>query len=181
MSLADAIERDLLKERTPSPASAACFVCGRQFGHGDGRFCSTRCRTACGAGMPPFTGPVDAAYGLPQRGDGFAIECAGCCKAFISRGLRCCSTQCESAYRERIEVAAIVQEVGGELPAKRKCAECGGDIPRYRGVGKARREVKKTTRFCSDKCAKRARRHCDSQTGVCPPKATKSPCAAAVP
>jgi hypothetical protein len=180
MSLADAIARDLLKDKPPSPVSSPCFACGRQYGHGDGRFCSTACRTAFDAGMPVYEPPREAAYSLPARGDGFLIDCAGCRKPFVSRGLRSCSSACESAFRERAEIAVTLQEVGGELPAKRKCPECGGDIPRYRGVGKARRQTPKTTRFCSRKCAERAKRHCDPQTGVCGPEASKSPCATTV-
>ena len=32
---------------------ATCFACGRGYCKGDGRFCSTRCREAFDAGLPP--------------------------------------------------------------------------------------------------------------------------------
>jgi hypothetical protein len=193
--LADAIARDILADRRPVPVASTCFACGRSFGRGDGRFCSTRCRTAFDAGLPPFDRARDALnvplsawrvvagppgveigsrfYGqvpaTPMRGDGFAIECAGCRKTFISRGLRCCSTDCERTYRERIEIAAIVQEVGGELPAKRKCLACGGDIPNWR---KGRR-VSAATRFCSDRCGQRARKQSGSPNPALTPESAK--------
>jgi hypothetical protein len=47
---------------------------------------------------------------------------------------------------------ATMAEVGIEPSVKRKCEECGASIQRYRGVGKARREIRKDTRFCSDRC-----------------------------
>jgi hypothetical protein len=161
-ALAEAITRDILADRllrsfrSTVPAAPTCFACGRSYSAGDGRLCSTRCRAAFDAGLPPYEATA-AAYSLTPRGDGFAIECAGCRKTFIGRGLRCCSTECEGAYREREEIAATMAEVGMELPdAKRKCEQCSRDIPRYRGVGKARREVRKDARFCSPRCAQRA-------------------------
>jgi hypothetical protein len=41
-------------------------------------------------------------------------------------------------------------EVGMERTPRRKCEECGGEIPRYQGTGKARRETRKDARlpFC---------------------------------
>jgi hypothetical protein len=43
-----------------------------------------------------------------------------------------------------------------DLAAKRKCQECGGHIPRWTGVGKARRQVRKDAKFCSPRCAQKA-------------------------
>jgi hypothetical protein len=78
--------------------------------------------------------------------------------AFVSKGLRCCSTECGRKFREREEIAATIAEVGAEPIgfAKRKCECCGGDIPRYTGVGKARKETRKDARYCSKKCAQKA-------------------------
>jgi hypothetical protein len=170
--LANAIARDILAERKPAQQFPTCFVCGRSHSRGDGRFSSSGCRAGFDAGVPRCEAPDDF-YSLPPRGDGFVIECAGCRKTFVSRGLRSCSIDCERQYREHHEIAAIVQEVGGELPEKRKCEQSGGDIPRYRGVGKARREVKKTTRFCSDRCAKRARKQSGGLNPVVAPESAK--------
>jgi hypothetical protein len=89
---------------------------------------------------------------MPMTADGFAIKCAGCRQNFSSRGLRCCSAICEANYRHDEDRRATLAELGIEPVTKRKCEECGKDIPKYRGVGKARREVRKDTRFCSDRC-----------------------------
>jgi hypothetical protein len=194
--LADAIARDILADRGRAPVSPTCFACGRSFGRGDGRFCSTRCRAGFDAGLPPFdpartvlnvplsawrvvAGPPGVEIGsrfygqnapaMPMRGDGFAIECTGCRKTFISRGLRCCSTDCERKHRERIEIAATVAEVGGELPVKRKCLACGGDIPNWRNG----RRVSAATRFCSDRCGQRARKQSGSPNPAMTPESAK--------
>ena len=95
---------------------------------------------------------------MPIMGDGFAIQCAGCNRTFSSRGLRCCSTTCERKYREREDNLATMAEVGIEPSLKRRCqAEgCDATIPKYRGVGKARRLVRSDVKFCSPKCARKA-------------------------
>jgi hypothetical protein len=58
------------------------------------------------------------------------------------------------------QIAATMAEVGMEPIEhhKRKCAKCGGDIPRYSGTGKARKATRKDARFCSTRCAQRASR-----------------------
>src|SRR6266404_9252534 len=114
MTIAAGIEiAELAADRMPYvrarhiPAEpAACFSCGRSYSRGDGRFCSTRCRSAYDAGFPAYALPSPVRYTLdgrpmPIMGDGFAIQCAGCNRTFSSRGLRCCSTTCERKYRER--------------------------------------------------------------------------------
>jgi hypothetical protein len=157
-ALADAIKRDILKDRPSAPASPTCFTCGRSFGQGDSRFCSAKCRATFDDGFPSCEAVSSPQpFDLPPRGDGFLITCKGCRREFVSRCLRCCSTECERQYRERQEIEAIVAEVGGELSAKRKCQQCGGDIPRYQGVGKARKEVRRDARFCSPRCRERAK------------------------
>ena len=148
----------------------ACFACGRSYAKGEGRFCSPRCRAAFNAGFPPYNpnqarvlmqapswvlaagppGTVGTPYArdLPIRGDGCLITCKGCQREFVSKGLRCCSPECEKRYRERLEIEATMAEAGMEVAPKRRCEVCGAAIPRWR-AGKA---VKKTTRFCSDRC-----------------------------
>ena len=98
-SLADAIARDLLRRDESPVAYPACFVCGRAYTKGDGRFCSGRCRAGFDAGLPAFE---------PSRTvrHGFLVNCAGCRKQFDSKGLRCCSIECERRYREREQLDA---------------------------------------------------------------------------
>jgi hypothetical protein len=89
---------------------------------------------------------------------GFIISCANCRKDFDSKGLRCCSTECERQYTEREVNLAVMAEVGIEPAAKRACLECGARIPTWRNG----RKVSSATRFCSPKCAQKARRLSDS-------------------
>jgi hypothetical protein len=114
-----------------------------------------------GGGYQPHECTV-ARYSLPVSGDGFAITCVGCHKTFSSLGLRSCSKECERRYLDRKDTVATLAEAGIEISAKRKCDECGGDIPRYCGVGKKRREVRKDARFCTDKCRQRAQKQLTS-------------------
>jgi hypothetical protein len=164
----------------PSPEPQDCFACGRSFLHGalradasgPSRFCSNCWRDAFDAGFPPYAetsrapritadfrviaGPdILIVPDLPARGDGCLIRCLGCQREFVSRGLRCCSTECDRAHRERLEIEATVAEVGTEIVPKRKCEVCGAIIPRWT-KGKA---TPKNKRFCSAKCAARARAH----------------------
>ena len=155
--LAGAIAADILRERPEAPDFAHCFMCGRTFtdgkGHGlNGRFCSTLCLDGFDAGLMP---PQPPRYSLPVRGDGFVITCKGCKRPFVSKGLRCCCPDHERKYREGLEIAGIVKEVGGELPTKRRCECCGGTIPRWLPNGRA---VPKNRRFCSDRCAAKMKR-----------------------
>ena len=151
-----------------------CHCCGRDMlyrgpsGDDSGRFCSTRCREAFDAGFPPYQ-PVDirklftASWRVVAGGDpghlprpmrmgpsGFFINCAGCDKEFESKGLRCCSKECERRYRDREDNAELMAEVGIEPAAKRMCAAvgCGKPIPRWRNG----RAVRKSARFCSPPC-----------------------------
>ena len=144
-----------------------CWSCARSFCRKVvvGRFCSQRCKDWCDAGNPPHgaeppgNGPWRVVAGgdpgyLPKTpmkatASGFKISCAGCQKEFESLGLRCCSSGCERRYRERVENRAIMSEAGMEPATKRKCEECGGNVPRWTGAGKKRRAVPVTTRFCS--------------------------------
>jgi len=175
--LARALLRD--RERTPNSASKIvdCFLCGASYTHkgpnGDdnGRFCSTRCREAYDAGATrpePFdpykvTTSKKVAGGNPgylvctptrRSKDGWSMTCAGCSHEFESTGLRCCSNECEQTHRQRRENAALMAEVGMEVPSKSKCVECGRDIPSWRNG----RRVPKGTRFCSRACGQKAAR-----------------------
>ena len=156
----------------------ACFVCGRLFlpklpinDDNTGRFCSTRCRQAYDAGYTPGTVPNEFTTAwrviagsnpghVPQPvragRHGFLITCPGCGKEFNSCGLHFCSTDCERQHRRRNETATLMQSVGMELPTKRKCKSCGGDIPNWRGEGKARKRLRSDARFCSLQCSQRS-------------------------
>jgi hypothetical protein len=106
---------------------------------------------------------------MMRRGPvGWIIECAGCGKEFDSRGLRCCSTDCERRYLKRCENEQLMAAVGMERPVKRKCEApgCGRDIPNWRNG----RRVSKATRFCSSRCkqaAYRGKGSVEAQTTVC--------------
>ena len=59
--------------------------------------------------------------------EGFYINCAHCNKEFESKGLRCCSKECEKAYRERQDNLATLAEAGIEAAPKKRCAAPGCD------------------------------------------------------
>jgi hypothetical protein len=114
---AASIERDHAREtrQAANAASQECFACGRSFVKGDGRFCSAQCRAGFDAGLPPFQQQEARVThmwldGRPMkpRGDGFLIPCAQCKREFISKGLHCCSIECERKLRERKEIAAAI-------------------------------------------------------------------------
>jgi ribosomal protein L24E len=165
----------------PVAKIGGCFLCGRSYspqlpsGDDDStRFCSDKCRQAYDAGaMPavdlnPFTvdrwsiiaGPSPGYMPKPMRmgRHGFYIDCLQCRREFESKGLRCCSTECERTYQGRVTAAEVVAEVGGTLTEKRKCSICGGPIPKYVGTGKHRRLTNKTKTTCSNRCQEKARK-----------------------
>jgi hypothetical protein len=182
--LAAAIVRDILLGRKSQQASATCFACGRSFhsavtrdadGNQErGRFCSQRCREAFDAGFPAFDPfNADKWYSLPIGPAGFRIDCVHCRKQFDSRGLRCCSVECEREHCRKLELEAKL--AGDPFRAeKRKCLDCGGAIPNWRNG----RRVSSATRFCSDRCAISARRKnaslgSDDQNPVLSPEIVK--------
>ena len=145
--LAEAIERDLLRERPAAREPQACFVCGRSYSRGapkadsssESRFCSVRCRDAFDNGFPPYDRPAGhpkigdtpwvvvagpptpIARNLPIHGNGCSTTCANCQRVFVSKGLRCCSPECEKRYRERLEIGATMAEAGMEAAPQRRC------------------------------------------------------------
>jgi predicted nucleic acid-binding Zn ribbon protein len=162
---AASLKRDREREaKAASSASQECFACGRSFIKGDGRFCSPRCRDGFDAGLPPFQQhEARITYtwldGRPMqsRGDGLLIPCAHCKREFVSKGVRCCSTECERKLRERKEIAATIAEAGIERPtARTRCEKCGNNIPRWTGAGTRKRATPNGTRFCSRKCREAA-------------------------
>jgi hypothetical protein len=101
----------------------------------------------------PLAGSRQLSRGIKRRGaSGWIIECFGCGKQFDSTGLRCCSVECERKYLRQRENESIMAEVGMEKPVRRKCEECGRDLPNW---VKGKR-VSKRRRFCSPKCQQRA-------------------------
>ena len=145
-----------------------CFVCGHTFvykgrkGDLNGRFCSMRCQEWYDAGHPvAITDSIDC--GMKRGSKGFYIDCAGCHKEFESLGLRCGSTECERRHRERRDNLAVMAEVGVGPIAKRGCeAPCEATIPKWRKG----RKVSSATRYCSPKCARKAKRPSGSPDGI---------------
>jgi hypothetical protein len=81
---------------TNRPKAKPCFACGRSFvSGGDGRFCSPRCRSWYDGGGMPVIG-MRHQYSTSLGSNGFLFQCGGCGKTFDSKGLRCCSAQCEA-------------------------------------------------------------------------------------
>jgi hypothetical protein len=157
------------------------FVCKGRQGDLNGRFCSMRCQswhdkgigetpsdTTSLRGWKVIAGPPSIEIGsdyyagafgrelipMKQKGDGLETKCFGCGKDFLSKGLRCCSAECEKRYREREHNLAVMAEVGIKAKAKRTCSRCGSRISTWRDG----RRVSSKTRFCSPKSADRARR-----------------------
>jgi hypothetical protein len=158
----------------------------RRRGELNGNFCSVRCQDWYDAGNPAPSNPVNYAVplrdyvviagpasleigssyyggtfgdqedaGMKPTTTGFRIQCAHCAQQFESLGLRCCSLECERGYCERQQNLAVMAEVGIEPGPKRQCANpgCGARIPTWRKG----RKVSSLTRFCSPKCARKAR------------------------
>ena len=177
--IAASIERDLLTARPERQTYPECFSCGRTFTPKvHARFCSERCREWFDNGNPPHD-PHYASktnqrwYSLPMGKHGFLINCFGCGKQFDSKGLRCCSRDCERDYREREEREKLIAEVGGEPATKRRCEApgCGEIIPRWR-KGRA---VSKATRYCSRKCAESAGKGESARNAVLVAETQKKP------
>jgi hypothetical protein len=182
--IAAVIERDLLQgDDAKTSDTIECFACWRRITYKASRFCSQRCRDWYDSGNPghrqdwlrqsktnaPFrvvAGPPGVEIGsmyhfgksdpaaMRPTEHGFTIRCAHCQIEFESKGLRCCSTECERRHRERQDNLEVMAEVGSEPSAKRQCEYCGAAIPRWR---KGRR-VSRATRFCSDRCSRKANR-----------------------
>jgi len=163
-AIAAVIERDLLRSDNSQPAIdiTKCFSCGYSMTYRGSRFCSERCRDWFDDGNPSFEDQRSPMVYRWRDGRlmsagryGFYIACAGCHKEFESLGLRCCTPDCERAYRERQDNLAIMAEVGDTPKEKRRCAhpECDRPIPKWRNG----RQVRSDTRFCSPKCANRAK------------------------
>jgi hypothetical protein len=185
MSSAGKLARQILDDRAkprPAPRVGGCFLCGRSYspqpaaGDASTRFCNIKCRGAYDAGTAlavepnPFVVDQWRVIAGPPPGHmpkaprmmgrhGFYIDCCHCKREFESRGLRCCSAECARALKSRAEAVAIVAEVGGELAAKRKCECCGGEIPNWTGEGFKRHRTRKSQRYCSARCQRKANKN----------------------
>jgi hypothetical protein len=164
-SRAEKLAAQLLADRqrkAPERADiGACFMCARGMIYRGSRFCSDRCRDYYDAGAPGCEQDwryPDVAFthldGQPMtKGThGFKINCAHCRKEFDSKGLSVVPPKCERGYREREQNRATLAEVGVEAKEKRRCEQCGVNIPMWRNS----RKVSSATRFCSPKCKARA-------------------------
>jgi hypothetical protein len=90
-----------------------------------------------------------------RRGsEGFYIACKHCNREFESKGLRCCSQDCERGYRESEANRAIMKKAGIEPASRRMCERPGCDraIPKWKNG----RQVSAKVRFCSDLCRKQS-------------------------
>jgi hypothetical protein len=182
--LAAEIEADILRDYKSSADITKCFSCGFNMVYKGRRFCSSRCREWFDAGNPgydqdwlrakkdgaPFkviAGPPGIEIGSifhfgkpdpiamrPTRA-GYMIRCAGCQREFESKGLRCCSKECERLYQGRAENLRVMAEAGIEPSPKRQCEHCGAVIPKWQNG----RQVQRNKRFCSERCRKASRRH----------------------
>jgi hypothetical protein len=158
-NLARAILADRNRPQTVTSVMG-CFACGRSYapkppsGDDSTRFCSDTCRNAYDNGFPAYEPlNIDKFYSLPKGPQGFYINCLGCDRRFDSKGLRCCSPECERKYREREQARAVMAEIDMDAPVKRQCEGCGSPIPKWRKG----RKVSSATRFCSGKCGRKAR------------------------
>jgi hypothetical protein len=166
--LATQLLADRNRKTTERADIGSCFMCGRGMICRGTRFCSDRCRDYYDTGVPgceqDWRHP-DIKYtyldGQPMAKGayGFKIACAHCHKEFDSRGLRCCSVECERGYRGRQANIAILAEVSAEVKEKRRCAECGRNIPTWRNG----RRVSAALRYCSPKCRQKAWRGASGQ------------------
>jgi predicted nucleic acid-binding Zn ribbon protein len=180
--LAAALLADRNREVQERTDITKCFICGYSMLDRGSRFCSDRCREWFDAGNNPvdnatsydlagwrvITGPPGIETGSdyyagvlgrqpintkPGR-HGFYIRCVGCEKEFESLGLRACSIDCERHYGERQKNLAVMAEAGIEPAPKRTCQQCGKTIPKWQ----AGKKTPSNKRFCSPKCAAKARR-----------------------
>jgi hypothetical protein len=151
----------LLADRAVAPSRhniISCFVCGYTFVFKgarrdlNGNFCSLRCQDWYDAGNAPIS--YRWRDDMQKTAEGFKIACAHCRKGFESKGLRCCSGECERSYREREANLAVMAQAGIEAKVKRRCECCGAVIPTWRNG----RKVSSATRFCSPKCAQKTRK-----------------------
>jgi hypothetical protein len=161
--LAEALLADRKGVKTERDDVVACFGCGAGMVYRANRFCSDGCRAGydlgiAGHGQDWLRPQIDFRFldGRPmmKAGTGFKINCAKCGKEFESKGLRCCSVECERGYRDRQSNLAIMAEAGIEPSAKHQCPECGSRIPTWRNG----RKVSSATRFCSAKCSRKSKK-----------------------
>jgi hypothetical protein len=132
--LADRARAD---HRTTSPST--CFLCNRGFVYRpatddeSGRFCSATCRELYDQGQRAASSSTRNYFTLEPGPRGFWITCAGCDRRFESKGLRCCTPECERQARERAETKAVLDEVEMESSHKRTCAipGCQRTIPNW--------------------------------------------------
>jgi predicted nucleic acid-binding Zn ribbon protein len=165
LSRTERLARALIADRNCEAASRAdiseCVVCGHGMLYRGSRFCSDRCREFYDTGAPghledwrqPRVVYRDSAgREMKRTTSGFLIACAHWRKEFDSKGPRCCSPECERAYRERQDNLAVMTAAGIQPAAKRTCKQCGAVIPKWR----AGKKVPSNKRFCSPKCRDRA-------------------------
>lgn len=148
-TLTKAILADYERPAPPRQEALKCFTCARTYIQGDGRFCSRRCRDAFDAGLPP----AEFNAGLRQELMPYLYGHQGCRVVAGPPGVKVGSLYYAELI-ERRERRLRRDKSSDPIRPKRKCECCGSDIPRYRGIGKARRLVREDAKFCSEKCRK---------------------------
>jgi hypothetical protein len=157
--LAEQYRVEVEKPAKDGPEISICFSCGGRFVKSDfGRFCSSNCREQYDAGLPSFE-RMQELQSYVRLTDGVMLSCLGCGKKFRSRGVRCCSRECEAKYvrecSKKNELTELRAETGvSGTSRKRPCGnpECSNTIPPWTATGR-----KTSTRFCSKKCERKAR------------------------
>jgi hypothetical protein len=118
-----------------------CWSCGHTFvyrgrqGELNGNFCSMRCQSWHDAGNPSFERQRE----LTKIAYRCRISCAHCTKEFESKGLRCCSVECERGLKERADNLAVMAEAGIDAAPKKRCAapDCDAVIPKWKNGRRA--------------------------------------------
>jgi hypothetical protein len=165
--IAEAIRRDLTAEQEPAERKTLeegkptkCMCCGASYIYRRptddervGRFCSKRCQDNYDFRVASHSAPTRYTFvdGRPMRAadSGFVRECRFCRKPFVSRGLQCCSYECERALKDRLDTLEVAARIGHIARPHRVCEGCGGRVPRH---------ARANQRFCSSRCQQKAAR-----------------------
>ena len=127
---------------------ASCLACGRSY-HGSSRFCSTNCVTAWDNEVPAYK-PLEMPYDLPKGPNGFIISCSNCGRRFDSKGLRCCSQQCEKEFQKQDGERKRRNNVVSPFSRAHRCVRCNEPL-RVQLRGRKRKT-------CSTRCRTALRR-----------------------
>jgi hypothetical protein len=160
----DKLTQQILDDRArhrPAANISECFLCGRSYmrqpwigGDDSTRVCSDRCREIYDTGKFPAATEnpglhpelMSNLYGH----DGWRVV-AG--PSGVDVGALYYADLLDCCDRKRKAKAKKAKNPDLIRP-QRSCECCGGDIPNWQGVGKARRKTRSNVRFCSKNCSK---------------------------